>query len=225
MWQKYEDVPIWTDIFDTIDGEVKSFPNDSYNAPSAVMRSVSIPVNTSRMDLWWGSDPSMNVGLNSKFFVVLYFAEIEAIRQANVRQFNVFLDNNILADAFSPPKYMLATMLSGTVQGLGLHNVSLVATGTYRLKPAISAMEIYLLRSLNESATNSDDGNTFDFQIFMFPIKIDYQNHLLIVYLFHNIYGTWFSCVVELKKYNLGGQCRLHTRLFQIRSKHAIRPH
>jgi hypothetical protein len=161
MWQKYEDVPIWTDIYDTIYGDVNSFSNDSYNAPSEVMRSVSTPVNTSRMDLWWGSDSSMNFGFDSKFFVVLYFAEIEAIRQNGIRQFNVFfLDNNTLADAFSPPKYLLATMLSGTVEGSGHHNVSLEATTTSRLKPAISTMEIYLVRSLNESATNSDDGNT-----------------------------------------------------------------
>ncbi|CAL4990857.1 unnamed protein product [Urochloa decumbens] len=160
MWQKYEDVPTWTYIDDTIFGEVKSFPNDSYNAPSAVLRSVSVPANESRiMNLWWGSDSSMNVGFGSKFFLVLYFAEIQAIRQAAIRQFNVFLDNNIITDAFSPPKSMLATILSGTVQGSGRHNVSLVATPTSRLKPVISAMEIYLVRSLNESATNSVDAN------------------------------------------------------------------
>jgi hypothetical protein len=48
MWQKYEDVPAWTVLSDAINGIVKNSPNDNYGAPSAVMRSVSTPVNASK---------------------------------------------------------------------------------------------------------------------------------------------------------------------------------
>lgn len=156
IWQRYEDVPSWTDIPNKASGIVQSPPNDNYSAPSAVMRSASTPVNATRMDLWWSLDSSMNVGVDTKYFVVLYFAELVAVQE--LRQFSVSLDNNPLAAVFSP-NYLLATVLSGIVQGSGQHNVSLLATSNSTLQPLISAMEIYLVRPLNESTTDSLDAN------------------------------------------------------------------
>ena len=120
------------------------------------MRSASTPVNDSRMDLSWSSDSSMNVGVDPKFFLVLYFAELEAVQE--LRQFDVSVDNNPLASAFSP-KFLLPTVLSGIVQGSNEHSISLVATSNSALQPLISAMEIYMLRPVNESTTDSLDAN------------------------------------------------------------------
>ncbi|KAM3312477.1 hypothetical protein ACQJBY_032407 [Aegilops geniculata] len=119
------------------------------------MRSASTPVNDSRMDLSWSSDSSMNVGVDPKFFLVLYFAELEAVQE--LRQFDVSVDNNPLASAFSP-KFLLPTVLSGIVQGSNEHSISLVATSNSALQPLISAMEIYMPRPVNESITDSLDG-------------------------------------------------------------------
>ncbi|XP_044374518.1 probable LRR receptor-like serine/threonine-protein kinase At4g29180 [Triticum aestivum] len=155
MWQRYENVDGWTDVPNKSNGEIKNSTNDNYDAPSAVMRSASIPVNDSRMDLSWSSDSSMNVGVDPKFFLVLYFAELEAVQE--LRQFDVSVDNNPLASAFSP-KFLLPTVLSGIVQGSNEHSISLVATSNSALQPLISAMEIYMLRPVNESTTDSLDG-------------------------------------------------------------------
>ncbi|KAL6653521.1 hypothetical protein ACP70R_008445 [Stipagrostis hirtigluma subsp. patula] len=155
IWQKYEDVSTWTVVQDTINGIVKNSPNDTYAAPSAVMRSVSTPVNDSRMDLRWSSDSSMDVDVHTKYFVVLYFAEVETLQENEFRQFDVLLDNSTLATAFRPEQ-MLTTVLTGTVQGSGSHGISLVASSNSK-PPLISAMELYLVRPLNESATYLGD--------------------------------------------------------------------
>jgi hypothetical protein len=111
IWQRYEEVPTWTVPY-AIDGVViKNTPNDTYGAPSAVMRSVSTPLNSSRMDLYWNLDSSMDADSNTKYLVVLYFAEVEILQPEEFRQFDVLLDDNItLADAFSPQQ-MLTTVL------------------------------------------------------------------------------------------------------------------
>ena len=140
-----------------INGVVKNSPNDTYGAPSAVMRSVSTPLNSSRMDLYWNLDSSMDADSNTKYLVVLYFAEVEILQPEEFRQFDVLLDDNItLADAFSPQQ-MLTTVLTGIVQGSGSHAISLVATFNSK-PPLISAMEIFLVRPLSESSTGSGDG-------------------------------------------------------------------
>lgn len=142
---------------DTVNGIVQNSPNDTYSVPSAVMRSVSTPLNDSRMDLSWSSDSSMNVDIATKFFVVLYFAEVEAIQGNALRQFDIILDNNTLVSAFSPIS-MMTSVFSGIVQGSGSHGISLVATSISNLPPLISAMEIFVVRPLNESSTYSEDG-------------------------------------------------------------------
>uniref|UniRef100_A0A0E0AXQ3 non-specific serine/threonine protein kinase n=1 Tax=Oryza glumipatula TaxID=40148 RepID=A0A0E0AXQ3_9ORYZ len=159
IWQKYEDVSEWTDVPDTVNGIVQNSPNDTYNVPSAVMRSVSTPLNDSRMDLSWSSDSSMNVDIATKFFVVLYFAEVEAIQGNALRQFDIILDNNTLVSAFSPIP-MMTSVFSGIVQGSGSHGISLVATSISNLPPLISAMEIFVVRPLNESSTYSEDAHS-----------------------------------------------------------------
>uniref|UniRef100_A0A0E0IEM2 non-specific serine/threonine protein kinase n=1 Tax=Oryza nivara TaxID=4536 RepID=A0A0E0IEM2_ORYNI len=159
IWQKYEDVSEWTDVPDTVNGIVQNSPNDTYNVPSAVMRSVSTPLNDSRMDLSWSSDSSMNVDIATKFFVVLYFAEVEAIQGNALRQFDIILDNNTLVSTFSPIS-MMTSVFSGIVQGSGSHGISLVATSISNLPPLVSAMEIFVVRPLNESSTYSEDAHS-----------------------------------------------------------------
>ncbi|KAF0896626.1 hypothetical protein E2562_026741 [Oryza meyeriana var. granulata] len=159
IWQKYEDVSTWTGVPDIVNGIVQNSPNDTYSGPSAVMRSASTPLNDSTMDLWWSSDSSMNIDIATKFFLVLYFAEVEAIQENASRQFDILLDSNTLVSAFSPIS-MMTTVFSGIVQGSGRHGISLVATSVSKLRPSISAMEIFLVRPLNESATYSEDASS-----------------------------------------------------------------
>uniref|UniRef100_A0A0E0L049 Protein kinase domain-containing protein n=1 Tax=Oryza punctata TaxID=4537 RepID=A0A0E0L049_ORYPU len=156
FWQRYEDIPGWEDVPDKINGTVKSPQNDTYGAPSDLMRSASTAVNASRMDLPWSSDASVDVGVGPDYIVVLYFAEVQAIPDNLSRQFLVSVDKNPLAAAFSP-RHMLTDVFSGTVLGSGQHSISLITTIVSDLPPLISAMEIFLGRTMNESSTGSSD--------------------------------------------------------------------
>ncbi|KAJ1277258.1 hypothetical protein BS78_05G281300 [Paspalum vaginatum] len=167
IWQKYEDVSTWTVLSDPISGIVNSPPNDTYAAPSAVMRSVSTQANASRMDLWWSSDSSMTIGENTQLLVMLYFAELESLQQNEFREFSVILDNTTLDSAFRPEK-MLTTVLTGIVQGAGSHAISLVPTLNSK-PPLISATEIYVIRQLNGSLTYAGDASA------MLTIQIKYS--------------------------------------------------
>ncbi|KAM0898788.1 hypothetical protein ACQ4PT_021708 [Festuca glaucescens] len=154
IWQRYEDVSSWTDVPNKSNGLIQNSTSDAYDAPDAVMRSASTPVNASRMDIYWSSDSSMSVGVDPKFFLLLYFAELEDTQE--LREFDVSVDDDQLATAFSP-KFLLPTVLSRIVQGSSNHTVSLVATSNSVLQPLISAMEIYIVRPVNESTTDSLD--------------------------------------------------------------------
>jgi len=159
MWQRYQLVSNWT-IPDSSGGGVKNPPNDTYDAPSAVMMSASTPVNDSgTMQLGWSSDSSMDIEADTNFLLLLFFAELQAdAADGNVsRQFDVILDNVTLAEAFSPA-YLLTRVIKGRAQGPGPHNIWLVRTSSSKLPPLISGMEIYLVRSRNNSDTNPADG-------------------------------------------------------------------
>uniref|UniRef100_A0A453Q9B4 Malectin-like domain-containing protein n=1 Tax=Aegilops tauschii subsp. strangulata TaxID=200361 RepID=A0A453Q9B4_AEGTS len=156
MWQRYQDVPSWTDVTNKSDEPVQNSPNNNYDAPSAVMRSASTPVNASRMDISWSADASMGVGVDTKYSLALYFAELEAVQ--GLRQFDVSVDNNQLVAAFSPT-YLLANVIPAIVQGSGEHSISLLATSKSVLPPLINAMEIFMVWPLNESTTASLDAN------------------------------------------------------------------
>lgn len=151
LWQRYEDVSSWTDVSNKSDGAVQNSPNSNYDAPSVVMRSASTPLNGSRMDISWSADASMGVGVDTKYFLALYFAELVAVQ--DLRQFDVSVDNRQLASGFSP-NYLLATVLTEIVQGSGEHSVSLLATSKSTLQPLISAMEIFMVWPRNESTTS-----------------------------------------------------------------------
>lgn len=94
---------------------------------------------------------------SDKYLLALYFAEVEALQQGEFRQFDVLLDNFTLASGFRPQQ-MTATVLSAiAVQGAGSHAVYLMPALNSK-PPLISAMEVFLVRPLNESATDSGDG-------------------------------------------------------------------
>jgi hypothetical protein len=156
IWQRYQYVSTWTVPGSASGVVVKNPPYDTYDVPSAVMLSASTPVNASAtMEIVWGSDMSMDVDADTNLLLLLYFAEVEANAS---RQFDVLLDSNVtLAAAFSP-SYLLTTVVRGSARGPGPHSIWLVPTSSSKLPPLISAMEIYLVRPRNESATTSADG-------------------------------------------------------------------
>ncbi|XP_066334298.1 putative leucine-rich repeat receptor-like serine/threonine-protein kinase At2g19230 [Miscanthus floridulus] len=175
IWQRYEDDPFLTTVPDIINGTVKNYPNDTYGAPSAVMRSVSTPVNDSEgMSVGRLSYPSIEGMESLAVLYVLYFTEVEILQEDEFREFNILLDDLPLVSAFRPEQ-MLTTVVAGTMgpsgpteNGVNIHSVYLEPTSNSK-PPLISAMEIYWIRPVDGSATDSGDASA------MMTIKTKYS--------------------------------------------------
>jgi hypothetical protein len=156
IWKMHEHDPSWTIVPDIINGTVKNYPNDTYGAPSAVMRSVATPMNNSgSMAVGW-----INYMIKSlSVLYVLYFTEVETLQENEFREFNIYLNDIPLVSAFRPEQ-MLTTVVTGTMQDNDTHYVYLEPTSNSK-PPLISAMEIYWIRPVDGSATYSGDGKYY----------------------------------------------------------------
>ncbi|XP_062218218.1 putative leucine-rich repeat receptor-like protein kinase At2g19210 isoform X2 [Phragmites australis] len=154
IWSTYDTIPGWTEISAT--SVVRNYLTDAYNVPSAVMQNAAMPANGSRIDFSWDpSDPSLNI--SSKYFFVFYFAELQSVPSNALRQFDLIVNTNTWSTQPYTPRFLFADSLSGTVQGQARYTVSLVATKNATLPPILNAMEMYLMKPTNETATDPGD--------------------------------------------------------------------
>ncbi|CAN6356586.1 unnamed protein product [Urochloa humidicola] len=155
LWQRYGNVAAWTNITTSNDVGVSNII--SFDKPSVIMRSAVTPVNGTRIDFSWTSDPALNND-NSTYLLLLYFAELQMVPSNALRQFDILVDN--VAGNGSQgytPKYLSAELVKRMVQGSGQHTVSLVATPEATLPPILNAFEIYSVKPMTEIATNEAD--------------------------------------------------------------------
>lgn len=156
LWQRYGNVAAWTNITTSNDVDVSNIT--SFDNPSAILRSAAAPVNGTRIDFSWTSDPALDNG-NSTHLLFLYFAELQRVPRNGLRQFDILVDNGAGngSQGFTP-KYLSAELVKRMVQGSGQHTVSLVATPEATLPPFLNALEIYSVKPMTEIATNDADG-------------------------------------------------------------------
>jgi hypothetical protein len=158
LWQRYGTVAAWTNITTANDVDVSNITS-SFDKPSPVLRSAVTPVNGTRMDFSWNSDPALDNG-NSTYLLLLYLAELQKVPSNALRQFDIVVDKgtgNGSQQSFTP-KYLSAELVKRMVQGSGQHTVSLVATPEATLPPILNALEIYSVKPMTEIATNDADG-------------------------------------------------------------------
>ncbi|CAL5092943.1 unnamed protein product [Urochloa decumbens] len=157
LWQRYGNVPAWTNITTSNDVDISNIT--SFDKPSAILRSAVTPVNGTRIDFSWTSDPALDTD-NSTYLLLLYFAELQTVPRNALRQFDILVDNDDAAGNGSQgytPKYLSAEIVKRMVQGSGQHTVSLVATPEATLPPILNAFEIYSVKLMTEIATNDAD--------------------------------------------------------------------
>jgi hypothetical protein len=155
IWSTYDTIPSWKEISAT--SVVRNYLTDAYDAPSAVMQNAATPANGSRIDFCWNPfDPSVNI--SSRYFFVFYFAELLSVASNGWRQFDIIVDNITWNTKPYTPPFGFANSISGIVQGQETYNVSLVATKNAKLPPILNAMEMYLVTTISETATNPVDG-------------------------------------------------------------------
>ncbi|CAN6329487.1 unnamed protein product [Urochloa humidicola] len=155
LWQRYGNVAAWTNITTSNDVDVSNIT--SFDKPSVIMRSAVTPLNGTRIDFSWTSDPSLDND-NSTYLLLLYFAELQTVPSNALRQFDILVDNATGNGSQGyTPKYLSAELVKRMVQGSGQHTVSLVATPEATLPPILNAFEIYSVKTMTEIATNEAD--------------------------------------------------------------------
>ncbi|CAD6251868.1 unnamed protein product [Miscanthus lutarioriparius] len=154
IWLTYGAIPTWNEASAT--SVVRNYLTDAYDVPSAVMQNAATPSNSSIINFSW--DPSdHSVNISSRYFFVFYFAELQRVASNELRQFDIIVNNRAWNKKPYTPPYLFADSFSGTVQGQAQYNISLVATKNATLPPILNAMEMYLVKLIDEIATDPGD--------------------------------------------------------------------
>ncbi|KAL6847359.1 hypothetical protein ACP4OV_023212 [Aristida adscensionis] len=155
LWQRYGNVAAWT--YKNTSGTVDVSNISNFDEPTKILQSATTPVNGTRIDFTWVSDPSVKND-SSTYLLLLYFAEVQRLPRNDLRKFDVLVDSATWNGSQGyTPKYLSAEIVKRMVQGSGQHTVSLVATTEATLPPILNAFEIYLVKLMNETATNDAD--------------------------------------------------------------------
>ncbi|RDY06974.1 putative LRR receptor-like serine/threonine-protein kinase, partial [Mucuna pruriens] len=126
---------------------------DGYRAPFEVIRTAARPRNgNDTLEFsWTPDDPSW------KFYVFLYFAEVEELKKTQLRKFNITWNGSPLFDSLVP-RYLYATTLSNSKSLVANeHRISIHKTKDSTLPPILNAVEIYVVRQLDALATFEQD--------------------------------------------------------------------
>nr|CAB3466215.1 unnamed protein product [Digitaria exilis] len=155
LWQTYGDIAGWTNITTSATVEVSNIT--SFDKPTIILESASIPVNATRMDFTWSTDPSIDSD-DTPYLLMLYFAELQRVPSSALRRFDILVDNATWnGSQHYTPKYLSAEVVKKVVQGSGQHDFSLVATPDATLPPILNAFEIYSVTTMNGIMTNDAD--------------------------------------------------------------------
>ncbi|RZS28247.1 hypothetical protein BHM03_00061815, partial [Ensete ventricosum] len=152
IWQPYVDPVGWTSISTNL--TVKNYGIDQFEAPSAVMQTAAVPVNSSTLEFYWdfvGSGAAVN-----EFYASLHFSELLPNTR---RAFDVYLNGDKWYANYTPTYLMSDTIYSPTPLTPSLrYNWALNSTGLSTLPPILNAIEVYTPMFLKNTPTDSNDG-------------------------------------------------------------------
>ncbi|XP_047339657.1 probable LRR receptor-like serine/threonine-protein kinase At4g29180 [Impatiens glandulifera] len=149
IWKPYSSSPSWETFANPIDINVVENGN---RAPQEVIRSFVKPKNPNgSLELYWNE-----TDVGSKFYVYLYFAELEQLRNQS-RVFNVSWNGKHLFGPISPRFRYAETAWSLTGLVAKEHRISIYRTGNSTLPPILNAIEVYTLKPLQGLLTYDQD--------------------------------------------------------------------
>ncbi|XVF34965.1 hypothetical protein REPUB_Repub18cG0103600 [Reevesia pubescens] len=150
IWSPYNS-PSWNIV--STSSAINSNEN-GYKAPLEVISTAAMPRNDSdRVELSWTADAD-----TSKFYVYIYFAEVQQLEKNQTRKFNISWNGSLM---FGPlvPRYLYAATISNSEAFTGKeHRISNYKTEDATLPPILNAIEIYMAKQLDELPTFSEDG-------------------------------------------------------------------
>lgn len=129
-----------------------------FQVPEAVSREGITPENAStplRFSVSLDDD-------SDKVNVYFHFAEIQALRANDTREFNIELEETIIQSAYSPTMLQSDTKnnLSPQKCSFGLCYLDLTRTSRSTLPPLINAIEAFKVLDFSYAETNPNDGTS-----------------------------------------------------------------
>ena len=145
----------WTTV--SRDQEIKSNETGTESLPQVVLRTAIVYEDLSF---------TVTVGSDEKIVIFLYFAELQLMRSNDTREFYVLQDGQLLYGPYRPSYLQGETLYTGFPTGLATKLCTLNSTSNSTRPPMINAREVYGLKRLESSPTDSGDGQ------FQSPIDI-----------------------------------------------------
>uniref|UniRef100_A0ACD5U187 Uncharacterized protein n=1 Tax=Avena sativa TaxID=4498 RepID=A0ACD5U187_AVESA len=159
IWFPYVDTVRWAEI--STPQMVQTIDDDSYDAPSAVLRTATRPRNVSQnIEFYWSTEPTPT-NPSPGHIIVLHFAELEVLRGNAVRELNVFINDKpwyTFSELSLRPVYLYDVPVHKSLPfQSSRYNLSVQATSNATLPPIINAAEIFTVFSTTNLGTNSQD--------------------------------------------------------------------
>ncbi|CAN8315202.1 unnamed protein product [Cochlearia groenlandica] len=121
--------------------------------PDVVSRSGISPRNASRpLYFYMFTDDD-----SDKVNVYFHFAEIQTLGANEIREFDIFLDGNIVQRAYSPKKLLSETIYNLSPQKCGLCYLNLIRTPRSTLPPLVNAIETFKVLDFPYVETDFND--------------------------------------------------------------------
>ncbi|KAI9079234.1 hypothetical protein K1719_038839 [Acacia pycnantha] len=135
--------------------------------PSIVMRTASTPANVSNK-----MEVHFQIG-NNAYFAYLYSAEIQKLQANEIREFNIFVNGELLRANFSP-SYLQTLNIVAIGNGPWL-NISINKTDRSTLPPLVNAIEVYMDKNLSQPQTQQTDVDAIMIIQSIYGIKRNWQ--------------------------------------------------
>lgn len=94
----------------------------------------------------------------SQFYSYLYFAELEELPANQTREFDIYLNGKIWYGPVTPNYLETAVVYSVTPVGQGRNIFQAIRTRNSTLPPILNAVEVYILKELQQLQTTQTDG-------------------------------------------------------------------
>ncbi|KAJ4797475.1 Leucine-rich repeat protein kinase family protein [Rhynchospora pubera] len=154
MWEPWSNFPYWNETNTT--SYIQTSPNDLFEAPSAVLQTAVIPVNSSEIQFLWFVDPTDDKFIS--YVANLHFYEL--IQTDQKREFTITINDVPWYKHSFSPKYLYQDTIYALrpIDGFQLYKVTLAATVDSTLPPILNAVELFILLPVSAVTTDNGDG-------------------------------------------------------------------
>ncbi|KAF2586977.1 hypothetical protein F2Q70_00034281 [Brassica cretica] len=160
IWMPYKSIMKILNTSLTID----ETNHNGFRPASIVMRTAISPGNESNpLKLTWSPDDP-----RSKFYVYMHFAEVQKLQSNETREFDIYVNDDLLAENFRPFYLFTDTRSTSEPVGRTENEIVIRKTDLSTLPPIINAIEIYQINEFLQLPTDQQDVDT------MMKIKMKY---------------------------------------------------